>query len=155
MKKLRPHQVTASKETLAILKKFGVVYLAGEPRTGKTLTALHTMDTYLKGKGVVLIVTSKKAISSIERDFDDYPVGIEVAIVNYESAHKIDFKVNGLILDEVHRLSKFPKPGKVAKLLRQKFSAMPTILMSGTPSPESFSQLFHQFWVTAKGPVLP
>lgn len=152
--KLRDYQKSTKNKLLEILKKHGVAYLAGEVRTGKTLTALRTIDDYLpNGKDKVLIITSKNAIPDIEQQILDSGVQLKIEVINFESVHKALIKVpDALIIDEGHRLGAFPKPGKIAKIIRQRFCGVPTILMSGTPSPESYCQLFHQFWVTGKGP---
>jgi hypothetical protein len=37
-------------------------------------------------------------------------------------------------------------------LFRESFKDVPMIFLSGTPSPESYSQMYHQFWVSSKSP---
>lgn len=131
-----------------ILNKFGVVYLCGEPRTGKTLTA---MSFSIPG---TLVVTSKKAIEDIEKQAKAFGVQKNITVINYESLKKSHLvKCKAIILDEAHRIGKFPKPSKKITLIRKygvgkKFY----ILLSGTPSPESYCQLFHQFHCINKGP---
>lgn len=153
---LRSDQKKASKRLLKILLESSVAYLAGEVRTGKTFTALFTVRDFFKANGLrkakVLFVTGKKNSPDIKAQFKETGLEFKLTIINYESIHKIDFKPDFLILDEAHRLGKFPKPGKIARYIREHFYWIPTILMSGTPSPESYSQLYHQFWVTAMGP---
>lgn len=153
-KKLFGYQSDTKNKLLRILEKFGIAYLAGEVRTGKTLTSLRTADDFLPiGKDKILIITSKKAMIDIKQEVKDSGIQLKVEIINFESVHKALIKVpDFLIIDEAHRLGAFPKPGKIAKVIRQRFHGVPTILMSGTPSPESYCQLFHQFWVTGKGP---
>ena len=64
---LRPYQKTIIDIGSQTLLSRGFVYLAMEVRTGKTLTSLGIAD---KVKAVnVLFVTKKKAISSIEDDY--------------------------------------------------------------------------------------
>jgi superfamily II DNA or RNA helicase len=43
---LRPYQEKLSTEALGVLKSRGIVYLAMEVRTGKTLTALNTAKLF-------------------------------------------------------------------------------------------------------------
>lgn len=156
---LLPHQRTASRQLLKVLHQYNVAYLAGELRTGKTVTSLFTAEEFLIKEhpnffsfSTVLFITSKKAIPSIEKDAHDIKIGFKLVITNYESCHKFDFVPDFLIIDEAHRVGAYPKSTRTAKQIRIKFSGVPTILMSGTPSPESYSQLFHQFWVTKQGP---
>ena len=52
----------------------------------------------------------------------------------------------------VHNCGSFPKPGINTKLYKKLFSDKPMIFLSGTPNPESFSQLYHQFWVSDRSP---
>ena len=40
----------------------------------------------------------------------------------------------------------------MAKDIRQRFSHLPMIFLSGTPTPESHSQIYHQFWVSDHTP---
>jgi hypothetical protein len=49
-----------------------------------------------------------------------------------------------LIVDEAHGVGAYPKPSKRFKDLKQ-LTYRYLMLMSGTPSPESYSQLYHQF----------
>jgi hypothetical protein len=52
----------------------------------------------------------------------------------------------------VHNCSAYPKPSIRTKLAKKLFYNVPCILMSGTPSVESYSQLYHQFYVSAFSP---
>lgn len=52
----------------------------------------------------------------------------------------------------VHNCGAFPKPGGATKLFREMFCDKPMVFLSGTPSPESFSQMYHQFWVSCRSP---
>jgi len=156
---LLPHQKKAKDQALKILDEYGVVYLAGEVRTGKTGTAIQTAYDYVINDGGqpgdphILILTSKKAIPSIKGDIKAMRLRAKIEVINYESVHKVKMKCpDVLILDEAHRLGKFPKPAKTAKVIKKMFEGTHTIIMSGTPSPESYSQLFHQFWCTGAGP---
>lgn len=160
--KLLPHQLTASKKLLPILNEYGVAYLAGQLRTGKTLTALHTAEQFMRDYTYdgnvafnLLFITSKAAISSIESDYIKGNFKFNLRVANYEqvlTSKLDDFIPHFLVLDEGHRLGHYPKPGKTAKKIRIMFGGLPTLLLSGTPSPESYSQLFNQFWVTRQGP---
>ena len=67
MLKLRPYQKTIIELGKQTLLTRGFVYLAMEVRTGKTLTSLG-IASEVNPKNV-LFVTKKKAISSIEDDY--------------------------------------------------------------------------------------
>jgi len=148
---LRDYQDRLAKEATKILKECGFVYLNFEVRVGKTLTALET--AYNFGAKKVLFITKKKAFSSIMSDYKEMWYEFDIYIINKESLHTIeenDFDV--VIIDEAHGLAAFPKASKYQKDIRKRFSKVPMIFLSGTPTPESFSQWYHQLQVTDKSP---
>jgi hypothetical protein len=62
-----------------------------EVRTGKTLIFLAA-DKY--GAKEVLLLTKKKAIASIQKDYEALQPGFNLYVTNYEAAHtltKLDF----------------------------------------------------------------
>lgn len=75
-------------------------------------------------------------------------------LINYESAHTLYDEYDGYILDEATKLAAFPKQTKInitiSKLTLPR--RRPVILMSGTPTPESPSQIFHQLSVSYYSP---
>ena len=148
--KLRDYQIDISNKANNVLKRFNMVYLAMEVRTGKTLTALNTAHLY--GAKKVLFLTKKKAISGIYEDYLNFKFDFFIRVVNDESIHKIDDTFDLVIHDEHHRFGAFPKPNKTAKIFKQKYSKLPQIYLSGTPFPESYSQVYHQFWVSDYSP---
>jgi hypothetical protein len=120
-----------------------------EVRTGKSLTAFATLQKV--GANRCLFVTKKKAIPSIQNDAE--LIGFDAEVVNYESLHKVKERFKYIVIDEAHCIGAFPKPSLRAKQLRAIINQNTyVILLSGTPSPESFSQLFHQFWVHPLSP---
>ncbi len=145
---LRDYQNDIVTKAKTILNQFGIIYLAMEVRTGKTATALTIAKDYKR----VLFITKKKAIQSILDDFSALNYNYELVVINNESMHKIDGKFDLIISDEHHRNGTYPKPNLSAKFIRSNFSNLPMIFLSGTPSPESFSQLYHQFWVSSNSP---
>jgi len=153
-KELRGYQVENAEKGCAILKELGLVYLAFAVRTGKSATSMEVARLY--GAKKVLFLTKKKAISSIQSDYEDfgYSEHFEIMIVNDESMHKIeDPKSFDLIVhDENHRFGAIPKPGASTKMFKSLFADKPMIFLSGTPTPESFSQMYHQFWVSNRSP---
>ena len=147
---LRDYQLELSYKACGILKDKRIVYLAMQVRTGKTLTALHTAHLY--GAKNVLFLTKKKAISSIESDYKNFGYLFNITIVNDEQLPKIECNYDLIIHDEHHRFGAFPKPSQRVKEFKLKFSRIPMIFLSGTPAAESYSQMFHQFWVSGYTP---
>lgn len=149
--KLRNYQDAISKQATEILQKYRIVYLAMEPRCGKTATAIQT--AFLYGAKKVLFITKKKAIQSIQNDYNLLKAPFELVIVNNESLHKVsDNDFDLLISDEHHRVSGYPKPSKTAKDIKKRFAKLPMIFLSGTSAVESSSQYYHQFWVSNATP---
>jgi len=152
--KLRNYQVSISEEATSIIRKYGFVYLALEVRTGKTLIALTV--AHLNNYQSVLFLTKKKAISSILSDYKMSGYQFKLTAINYESCHKItDDHFDLINLDEAHSMGEMPKPSKRAKQIKEylrKNKSTHTILMSGTPTPESFSQMYHQVYGIINNP---
>tara|TARA_R110000772_G_scaffold67579_2_gene150053 strand:+ start:21695 stop:22924 length:1230 start_codon:yes stop_codon:yes gene_type:complete len=150
MFELRDYQEEISGKAVDILKKYKIAYLQMEVRTGKTFTSLSTAQRY--GAEKVLFITKKKAIQSI---LDDYKTGnytFDFTVINNESIHKLKDKYDFLISDEHHRNGGFPKPSERTKLIKKMFSNLPIMFLSGTPNPESYSQIFHQYWISDYSP---
>jgi len=151
MLKLREYQTKLANEGVEILRHKKIVYYCCEVRIGKTAIALETCKLF--GAKKVLFVTKKKAISSIERDHFNFGYEFEIVIINDQSLHKIDDSDFDLVVsDEHHKYGAFPKPNKVAQLFKKRYSHLPMIFLSGTPTPESHSQWFNQFWVSDYSP---
>jgi len=153
MFKYRKYQWEIIDKATEIIQDKGFVYLAMEVRTGKTLTSLGIAQVL--GCKEVLFVTKKKAISSIESDFLLLKPSYNITVINYESLHKIDnLPYDMLIVDEAHTLGAFPKPSKRAKDIKdivKKYNPY-LCLMSGTPTPESYSQMYHQVFGIPSNP---
>ena len=148
--KLRDYQEELSLQGAEILKKHKIVYLAMEVRTGKTLTALEIAK--LHGAKNVLLITKKKAITSIEKDYKNFGYTFNLTVINNESLHLVNGEYDLLISDEHHRNGAFPKPNKVTQLIKKRYANLPMVFLSGTPHPESYSQIFHQFWISNNTP---
>ena len=124
-----------------------------EVRTGKTLTSLGIAQKL--GAKNVLFLTKKKAISSIEHDYGLLDPEYNISVINYESMHKLpNIKWDIIIADEAHGMGAFPKPSKRAKDLNKLIyrTKARVILLSGTPTPESYSQMYHQVYGIANNP---
>jgi hypothetical protein len=149
MFELRPYQKEASIQGMEILLHNKILILNFEVRTGKTHIALEIAKNYTN----VLFVTKKKAISSIEKDYDTAGNNFNLTIINYESLHKVKANYDLVIADESHSLSSYPKPSKRAKALKELVSHH-LILMTGTLLPESNSQIYHQLWISPYTPFI-
>jgi hypothetical protein len=152
--KLRPYQESISTQAAKMISADGFVYLAMEVRTGKTFTSLSVAQK-LNCKHV-LFVTKKKAISSIESDYNLLMPNYEMEVINYESIHKVESleRFDLIVLDEAHSMGAFPKPSNRAKQVKEiiKKHNPYVILLSGTPTPESYSQFYHQVYGIKKNP---
>lgn len=148
---LRDYQVDIAQQAIKILKEFKLVYLAMQVRTGKTITSLHIASLY--GAKSVLFVTKKKAITSIQNDFEQSLCIYDIHVINYESLHLYAHNTyDFIIIDEAHSLGQYPQPSERTKALKVLCEGLPIVYLSGTPSPESYAQLFHQFWVSSFSP---
>jgi len=153
MKQLRDYQTRISIDAVDILERKKIVCLFMEVRTGKTVVSLETCKLFKAKK--VLFITKIKAFNSIESDYWDfgYIPHFDLTIVNRESLHKIDTNdFDVVIIDEVHGYSSYPKPSKYYKDVKSRFGDIPMILLSGTPTPESYSQYYHLFTLSNNSP---
>jgi hypothetical protein len=147
---LRKYQTRLANEATEILQRKMIVYLAMEVRTGKTLTALQTAENYCAKN--VLFLTKLRAFTSVQSDFDSMNFTFNLTIANDESLHKVTGVFDLVIHDEHHRFGAYPKPNATAKLFKEMFGDLPMIFLSGTPTAESHSQWYHQFWVSNYSP---
>ena len=149
----REYQEEIIDKSIPVLLEHGFIYLAMEVRTGKTLTSLGIAKAmWMKN---VLFITKKKAISSIEKDYKLLAPKYKLVIINYESLHKIPpLEWDMIICDEAHSLGAFPKPNKRARAVKDIIykTRAKVILLSGTPTPESYSQMYHQVYGIPKNP---
>jgi hypothetical protein len=120
-----------------------------EVRTGKTLTALSALDS-VGNISTVLFVTKKKAIGGIQKDYKSLAPSYSCDFINYESLHKVvETCYDAIVFDEAHGMGAFPKPSLRAIEARRLIQHCDpyVIFLSGTPSPESYSQMYHQMWI--------
>jgi len=149
---LREYQEEIVNKASELIGAFRFVYLAMEVRTGKTLTSLSIAQRV--GAKRVLFLTKKKAISSIEDDYFNFGFDFDLVAINYESMHKIKGSFDFLILDEAHGMGAYPKPSKRAKMVKmfiEQYDPL-VVLLSGTPTPESYSQMYHQVFGIPNNP---
>ena len=153
MIEFRDYQTKIINKGTEIISNSRFLYLAMEVRTGKTLTSLGICNNLDVNN--VLFITKKRAISSIEKDYDLYKPKFNMTTINYESLHKI--KQTGwdvVICDEAHGMGAYPKPtGRSKKVKNIVFRSNPyIILLSGTPTPEAYSQMYHQVFFIPNNP---
>ena len=151
---LREYQSEIITKGVQVMYKHRFLYLAMEVRTGKTLTSLGIAEKMHVSN--VLFVTKKKAIKSITKDYELFGPSYHMTVINYESLHTVqDERMwDMVILDEAHSMGAFPKPSQRAVLVKdiiRKYSPY-VILLSGTPTPESYSQMYHQVYAIPNNP---
>lgn len=150
MIQLRKYQNNIAIQAAYKLVAFGCCYLSMECRTGKTITALSAADNFEAES--VLFITKLKAMPSVKADYEALKPSFKLEVINYESCHKATGKYDLVIIDEAHSLGAFPKPSKRTQEIKTICEGLPVLYLSGTPSPESYSQLYHQFWVCSSSP---
>lgn len=171
---LRPEQRTTVDSGKTILSRYHLLYMACEMRTGKTfmgITICHELTLI-----TICFITKKSALSGVVSDCQKmgykfyesdiikmkggHPVILvgkngkfEITITNHEQVTKLTPKFSVYIIDEAHsKLGAFPKPNIFAKEIKNLINKAYVILMSGTPTPESPSQIFHQLWISYYSP---
>jgi len=75
---------------------------------------------------------------------------LEITPITYIQGRSISNAI--LIIDEVHGYTSYPKPSKYHKDINSRFGDVPMILLSGTPTPESYSQYYHLFTLSNHSP---
>jgi hypothetical protein len=150
----RDYQIDIIQKGQQILSKYGFLYLAMEVRTGKTLTSLGIAVRVLARN--VLFITKKKALSTISEDYSMLSPSYYMQVINYESLHTVmnEKKWDLIVCDEAHGMGAFPKPSGRAELVSEviKKCRPMVILLSGTPTPESYSQMYHQVYAIPNNP---
>lgn len=154
-----PHQIEKAEELWNILRVKGYAYLAGKPRSGKTLTAILAAEKSDKIKSV-LVLTKKAAISG----WSQFIVGRKhkYHVINYEQVGsmnwaKIVLKLNPkeyqlVIIDESHNLGAIPKPSNRIRCIQKLCWELPHIHLSGTAIVESGCTIYPQMSISKFNP---
>ena len=157
------HQIEKADACFELLKSLGYVYLAGKPRSGKTLTAILVAEKSTKVSRV-LVLTKKAAISGWHKFIDDNELNLKhiYTVTNYEQVgsiknSKIMLKLNPkdydlVIIDESHNLGTLGKPSQRIKCIRALCYNLPHIHLSGTAIVESQNSIFHQMFISKYNP---
>lgn len=158
-----PHQLQKAEECWEILSSKGYVYLAGLPRSGKTLTSILLAEKSTKINSV-LVLTKKAAISGWEKFIEDPELELKHSyhVTNYEQVGKMDGRKYNLkldpkayqlvIIDESHNLGTLAKPSNRIKLIKKLCWDMPHIHLSGTAIVESPNGIYHQMTISKYSP---
>lgn len=158
-----PHQIKKAEECWRILKNTGYVYLAGKPRSGKTLTSLLVAEKSEKIQSV-LILTKKAAIGGWEKFLGLKILKHKYHVTNYEQVGKWDtakrkaiLKLNPkdydlVIIDESHNLGTVGKPSGRYKAIKSLCYNLPHIHLSGTAIVESPNSIYHQMSISKYNP---
>ena len=148
----KPHQVEFADKLYAMMKVKGYAYLAGKPRSGKTLTAILTAEKSDKINNV-LVLTKKAAISGWEKFTKGMELKHSYHVINYEQAHKtIAGEYDFVIIDESHNLGTLGKPSQRIKTIKKLCWNMPHIHLSGTAIVESPCGIYHQMSISKFSP---
>lgn len=149
---LEEYQRNIVKKGYEILRDYGILYLAMEMRTGKTITSLSLAE--VMGANRVLFITKKKAIGSVVSDYRASGYDFTLRAINYEALDKLEGEYDFIIVDEAHSLGAYPKPSLRTQRIKEIVGAKPLVFLSGTPTPESYSQIYHQLWIHDHSPFL-
>ena len=76
----RPYQQEIIEKATEVITRYSFLYLAMEVRTGKTLTSFGIANNLKVNR--ILFVTKKKAIGSIEKDYQLYNPKFELVVIN-------------------------------------------------------------------------
>ncbi len=91
----------------------------------------------------------EKLNSYQEYNKDGKPVGFRLADFYHDH-----IQPDLIILDEAHCLGQYPVPANKVSQTAALSQLLPIIYLSGTPSPESYSQLYHQLQCSSFSPFL-
>lgn len=141
-------------------------------RTGKTPTSMSIAER--SGATKVLFFTKKKAISGVDFVYDAMSAAFQYKCLNYEKLLKYFYNAGSdekprilfdqtsfysdyltpdfVVLDESHCLGQFPDKARKVAALQAVCHLCPILFLSGSPSPESYAQLFHQFACSSFSP---
>jgi len=171
------HQVVTAEKLWTVIKRGGYALLLGEIRSGKSLTAILTVEKSKRVKNV-LILTKKAAIGGLIKFTEDAELDLQknYTVTNYEAVGRIVdrthskqgkklkkpipeivFKLNPddydvLIFDEMHSLGKIGKPTKKYQILKAFTGDKPWIGMTGTFGVETMNAAYYACSLSTKTP---
>lgn len=145
-----PHQIKTSEIVAQRLNDLGLCYVFGEPRSGKTRTAIRTAE--LIGAKNVLVLTPKAAIKGWDKELAAVGYTGNITVTNYEQAKKLTGSYDLVVVDEAHRLGKVGKPTQRIKDIRPIAYNAKCLYLSGTPIVETPLAIYHQFIICKNTP---
>lgn len=150
----RQHQIEGAEWALNTIRKYGLAYLTWKERTGKTLTALMTVEN--SQAQTCLVVTKKKAIEGWQDTLSKWSHETSFEVINYESIHKCKGAYDFIVLDESHHaISSVGRPSETWKKVRLKTKNKAVLYLSATPYAEHLGLIYHQLklsdWTPFKG----
>jgi len=147
------HQVSIADQAYKVLAEHGLVYLAMEERTGKTLTSILLAERTTRFN--ILVLTKKKALDGWQETLNAYKGDNKTAftVTNYHQAGKLVDKYDLVILDESHSyLSAYPKRGMIWKQVYKLTKNKPLIYLSATPYAQGYQLLYNQLALSSWNP---
>lgn len=147
---LRQYQLDIAGQACNILNNYGIVLLTLQVRTGKTLTSFEICRK--QGYQKVLFVTKKAVIDKIKDEFHRFGYTFELIVINYEQLKNFDGPYDCIVVDEHHAIGAYAPPSLRAQELKRICGGSPVILLSGSPTPESWGQLYHALWISERSP---
>lgn len=149
MIKPKKHQRRAGRKLLSRLFKYGITILAGEVRSGKTLSFIYAAQ--MAGVSNVLIVSKLGALKDIKKVTPD-----TYTVVNYHQVINLTCKDYDLIiLDEFHGYISKAGPKHKTNIWKSIFEISyytPIIFSSGTPTPETYASIYSPLSLSCKSP---
>ena len=150
-KKYLAHQIKTSDEAFSVLVDKGLVLIHGDPRVGKTRTAIRVCEKLPIKR--VLVLTKKAAISGWESEIKAVNPDTHFYVTNYEQAKKLNADDYELVIaDESHTLGKVGRPTQRFLAVRKLAFNKPVIFLSGTPAVEKLLTFYYQFTITKYSP---
>ena len=150
---LRDYQLDIVKKGKQILLNNHILYLNLQTRLGKTIISLKICQQ-INPNFLILFLTTKLTKGSILKDYNDFNIKNQIIIQSVSSLHTLQkFKKQiFVIVDQSHAFGTYPKRNKKCTLLKQIVKNNNIIFLSATPSPQSFSQIYHQLSVSNHSP---
>ena len=134
------------------IKQNGIVYLSCETRTGKTSIALNLINM-INPDAKIIFVTKKLIKQSARKDYTEWGISNPINIISMDSLHKLTYESNVFfVIDESHLFGAYPKRKIRTERLKKLVKSNTVIYLSGTPSPESYSMIYHQLWISDYSP---
>jgi hypothetical protein len=159
--RLTDYQNSIVNQAVKVLETHRLVYLALETRVGKTPVSIMLCQRLCESQGIkkAVFCTKKGVIPAIQKTLheikQDTQIDVDIDIVSFDSLHKVTHEPNRIIIaDEAHSFGAYPKPSRRAIMLAGLSRNCYVIFLSATPTPESFSQIYHQLWAAGSGSPL-